>query len=339
VGIANLLQPTNVHAIGTDAGLSIQNTATATFDVSGTPQTTVLSNTVLTLVDELLDSVVVDDIGGPIAVGTPEAGSVLQYTITNNGNGSEEYKIIADVAIAEGGFDPTLIQIYLETNAVPGLQTGGDTPYVSGVSNPTLAEDESLTVYVVSDIPSGLSQGDDGEVQLRAVSATIEANAATDDPNDPAWPVPGVSYAGQGDGGGDAVVGTSNDPSNLLNRTTATYEVSDAVVSITKSTITVVDPFLGTTLVPGSIITYQLLVTVAGSGSADSLVISDPLPVELEYQPGTLTVDGVAEDDDFAPAGTDNSGFVSATTTIVVDQGSVVGGSPVITITYDAAIR
>ena len=69
----------------------------------------------------------------------------------------------------------------------------------------------------------------------RAVSVTIEANAGTDDPDNVAWPTPGDSFAGQGDGGGDAVVGTSNDVGGLLMRTTATYEISNAVVSIVKA--------------------------------------------------------------------------------------------------------
>ena len=85
-------------------------------------QTPVSSNTVQTTVDELLDVVVVDDSGGPVAVSVGETGAVLQFTITNNGNGSEVFRIVADDAVNEGGFDPALNQLYLESNALPGLQ-------------------------------------------------------------------------------------------------------------------------------------------------------------------------------------------------------------------------
>ena len=339
VGICCLAATTHVHAIGTDAGASIQNTATVNFEIGGAPQTPVSSNTVVTVVDELIDVVVVDDNGGPVAVSSPETGALLQFTVTNNGNGSEVFRIIADVNVAEGGFDPTLNQLYLETNGLPGLQIGGDTAYVSGSSDPTLAEDESLVVYVSADIPAGRAQGDDGDVALRAISATIINQTGITDPDDGGWPAPGTSYAGLGDGGGDAVVGSSHDTSNLLVRTTARFEVAAAVVTITKSAVSVLDPFGGTTLVPGSVITYQLDVTVTGTGNAENLVVSDILPAELEYQLNTLQIDGVAEDDDFAPAGTDNSGFDSGTTTVVVDQGVIAGGSPTIVITFDAAIR
>ncbi len=330
----------DVLAIGTDAGVNIQNTATATFDINGTPQTPVASNTVQTIVDELIDVVVVDDTGGPVAVSAGETGAVLQFTITNNGNGDEVFRLIADETVAEGGFDPILNQLYIESNGLPGLQIGGDTAYVSGIADPTLLEDESLVLYVVSDIPGGLGSGDDGDVAVRAVAETIiTGTGGIDDPDDAGWPAPGVSYAGAGDGGGDAVVGTSHDVTNLLMRTTGRYEVSDAVVTIAKSAITIVDPFGGTTLVPGTVITYQLDVSVTGSGTAESLVVSDVIPADLEYQAGTLQIDGVAEDDDFAPSGTDNSGFNAGTTSIVVDRGDVVGGAPTVVITFEAAIR
>lgn len=330
----------SVYAIGTDAGVNIQNTASASFEINGTPQTPVASNTVQTTVDELLDVVVVDDSGGPVAVSVSEVGAVLQFTVTNNGNGSEVFRIIADENINEGGFDPVLNQLYIESNAIPGLQVGSDTSYVPGSSDPVLNEDESLIIYVESNIPGGLAQGDNGDVQVRAVAQTIiTALAGIDDPDDAAWPVPGVSYAGAGDGGGNAVVGTSNDINNLLMRTSGRYTVSDAVVSIVKSATAIVDPFGGTTLVPGTIISYQLEVSVVGSGTAQALVIRDLIPAELEYQIGTLQVAGAGEDDDFAPSGTDNSGFDAGTTTVIVDQGDVVAGGANILVTFDAAIR
>lgn len=123
------------HALGTDAGRQIQSTAQASFDIGSVPQTPV-SSTLQTQVDELIDVTVVDDIGGPVVVASPQGLAILQFTVTNTGNGSEVFRIIAEVAVSEGGFDPSLIQLYLETNGIPGLQVGGDTAYVSGASDP-----------------------------------------------------------------------------------------------------------------------------------------------------------------------------------------------------------
>ncbi len=326
------------HALGTDAGRQIQNTAQASFDIGGVPQTPV-SSTLQTQVDELIDVTVVDDIGGPVAVASPQGSAILQFTVTNTGNGSEVFRIIAEVAVSEGGFDPALIQLYLETNGIPGLQVGGDTAYVSGASDPTLLEDEALTVYVDCNIPASELQNAEGHVELRAIAETIINEAGTTDPNSGGFPVPGTAYAGVGDSGVTAVIGASHDGGNRLILATGIYRVSAAIVIIDKTTTAVVDPFGGATFVPGTVISYDLSVTVSGSGGAENLIVTDVLPAELEYLASSLSVNGTAEDDDFAPAATDKSGFDSGTQTIIVDLGTVAGGSPVIRINFDATIR
>ena len=326
------------YAIGTDAGAQVENTASASFAISGAVQPPVTSNTTQTVVDELIDVVVVSNDGGVVGVASPETGAVLQFTVTNNGNGSEVFRILPDDGVAEGGFDPVINQLYIESNGVPGLQPGADTSYVPGISDPELAEDEVITIYVEANIPAALAQGDNGDVELRAISETIRTQAGTDDPDDVAWPTPGTSYAGLGTNGGDVVVGNSHDIANLLVRTTGRYQINSAVVTLTKTVDSVLDPFGGTTVVPGSVITYRLELSVSGVGTAENLVVSDPIPAQLDYQIGTLQVDGLAEDDDFAPLGTDNSGFDSGTGSVVVDRGSVAGGSPTVVITFDAAV-
>jgi len=95
--------------------------------------------------------------------------------------------------------------------------------------------------------------------------------------------------------------------------------------------VTVLDPFGGATLVPGSVITYQIDVTVSGSGDAENLVITYPIPVDLEYQTGRLNVSalpaGEEQDDDFAPATSDTTGFDGANQTITVNLDAVSGGA------------
>ncbi|MEM7077419.1 MAG: hypothetical protein AAF513_02210 [Pseudomonadota bacterium] len=328
----------SVAALGTDAGVSISNTATVAYEIAGAAQPPVSSTPVVTVVDELLDAVAVNDNGGNVPVSSPATGAILQFTVTNTGNGPEIYRIVAEDNVAEGGFDPSLTQLYLESNAIPGLQIGGDTAYVPGTGDPNLAEDQAQVVYVSADIGAGLSQNDIGDIALRAIAQTIINQAGTDDPDAVAWPTPGTSYAGQGDGGGAAVVGASNDTANLLIRTTGRYEVSNAVVTVVKTAPTVLDPFGGTTVVPGSVITYQLQVSVAGTGTAEALVISDVLPAEVSYVANSLLVDGVAEDDDFAPAGVDESGFDAGSSTVSVDRGDVTGGSPDVIVTFQVTV-
>jgi uncharacterized repeat protein (TIGR01451 family) len=340
-----------VQALGTDAGREILNAAQASFDVGGVPQTPISSNPTQTFVDELLDAALVNDDAGPVAVASPQSGAILQYTLTNTGNGGESFRLIANEALGGDAFDPTLVQIHLETNATPGLQigAGGDTPYLAGSNDPILAADAAQVVYVESNIAGALAPNADGIIELRAVANTIFAAAGTDDPNDAAFPDVGDAYVGLGDldenGGANvtAVVGTSHDAANRLFLAQGSYRVSAAVVTLTKSAITALDPFGGTTLVPGTVITYQIDATVSGAGDAENLLIADPIPADLEYVPGSLSVSalpaGEEADDDFAPAGTDNTGFDGANQTIIVNLATVAGGTPVITMTFQTTIR
>ena len=342
-----LLLPLVGQAAGTNAGREVNNTATASYEIAGTSQTPVTSNTAQVFVDELLDADVSSDDAGPVGVTSPANGAVLQFTVTNTGNGNETFRLVADDGVGGDGFDPSLNQLYLESNGTPGLQVGagGDTPY-GLAGDPLLAAEQSLVVYVSSDIGSGLAPNLEGAIALRAVPVTLIAQIGSDQPAD--FPPPGTVYAGAGDaaesGGGNvaAVVGTSFTAGNLLLIDEGRYVVSEAVVGLTKTAIAVSDPFGGTTAVPGSVITYEIVAEVVGTSPAEALVITDSLPAELEYVSASLIVSalptGENADDDFAPLGVDNTGFDVGSTTVTVNLADLAGGAT-ITITYQASIR
>src|SRR4030095_13657850 len=108
------------------------------------------------------------------------------------------------------------------------------------------------------------------------------------------------------------------------------YVISAATLSLVKSA-TVVDPFSGTSQVPGSTITYTLVASASGSGSVANVVVNDNIPTGTTYQTGSITLDGNAQTD--ANDGTDDSQYVSTGTLHVsVGLGSVTaGGSHTIT--------
>jgi uncharacterized repeat protein (TIGR01451 family) len=62
-------------------------------------------------------------------------------------------------------------------------------------------------------------------------------------------------------------------------------------------TATVADPFGGTTVVPGSVVTYTILATVSGGGSLPNLRITDAVPTGTTYLPGTITLGGATQTD------------------------------------------
>ena len=90
---------------------------------------------------------------------------------------------------------------------------------------------------------------------------------------------------------------------------TGAYLVSSVAVGITKSVAAVRDPGGGSSVMSGSVLTYRLVVTAAGTGTVTGVTVSDPLPATLTYLPGSITVDGAsrtdaADGDDSSVAGT-----------------------------------
>ncbi len=339
-----LLLNSHAYAVGIAAGLDIDNNATATYSVGGEVQSPVSSNAVRISVDEILDATVTSNDGAPLAVTSPGADAVLSFTVANTGNGIESFRLIAEDGLGGDDFDPTNVRIYVESNGVPGLQVGvgGDIAYAPG-GEPSLAADAVLDVYLLADTPAGFGAGATARLGLRAVAVTLAIGAGTDDPADAGFPQPGAVFAGAGDAGVDAVVGITYQTTTFAIRAEGQLRVSDAVVDIDKSLVSVTDPFGGATVVPGAVLRYAIAVTVVGAGTVDTLLVTDTLPAALEFVGGSLTSTylpaGQELDDDFTPGGTDNTGFDAPSTTVQFDLGSVAGGGAPITVGFDARIR
>ena len=204
-----LLSPV-VQAAGTAAGSLIANTATMQFAIDGTVKET-RSNTTRTRVDEVLDVVVTAEQAEVVAIDSPAENAVVSFLVTNTGNGTEDYRLFLDLHVNEGGFDPSSGLLHLESNGIPGLQTGagGDVPLVEG-SPVTMPAGGMVTVYAVATIPGALAANAESHIRLRAVSSTLAAAAGVADPDSPEFPPPGTSYPGAGDGSTHAVVGLTH---------------------------------------------------------------------------------------------------------------------------------
>jgi uncharacterized repeat protein (TIGR01451 family) len=300
-GGAMLLPMHAAHASGTRAGTFIDNTATATYDQGGTP-TTVDSNPHRVQVDELID-VNVDWTDPADVPTTPGSTSqVTAYQVTNIGNGVETYGLTTVSTVGGDNYDPTVTSLVIDDG--DGVyEPGIDVVYVPGSNDPVLNPDGSVTIFVLVTTPGTVVDNDRGGVQLVATSRTGTG-------------APGSSIAGAGEGGSVAVFGTSGGDDN----DTGYYEVTSATVALTKSA-TVADPFGGTTVVPGSVITYTLVASVTGSGSLPNLRINDVVPTGTTYVPGSITLGGTAQSD---AADADAGSFAANTAT--VNLGTVPGG-------------
>lgn len=306
-------------AEGTLAGTDILNTAQVSYELDGT-EVSQTSNTVTITVDEILDVAVV--LQSPqVTVAPGQTGAVLVYTLTNSGNGPEQFNLSVINNDAAEDFDPVAQSpaIYFDTDGSGDLSAADD-PYVPGSNDPLLAADESITLFVVNDIPTGLTNGQVGRSALNAAADTGTG-------------APGTVFAGAGEGGGDAVAGASGAEDQAVGE----YIVSDVTVALNKSAV-VVDQFGGSAPTPGATITYTITVSVTGTGTATAAGVTDPIPANTTYQPGSLTLNGAAlsdatDADEGAFNNTPPNGEVSVT------LGDLVEADGIQTITFSVQIN
>jgi uncharacterized repeat protein (TIGR01451 family) len=278
----------SAFAAGTPAGTQIPNSATLSFTVNGQPASLTAVAPVV-VVAEVINVLLTWQDASALPVNSPDIGRPLRFLLTNTGNGSESFSLLRDNAITGDQFDPAnaaIGAIYLESGAQPGFQPSGpnaDILYLPGVNDPVLAADASRAVYVISDIPAALANGALGIVGLRAASTTPGAAGA----------FPGTSLTGLGQGGVDAVIGGSR----AISATNGSYINSGLAVMVAKTVASVVDPRGGNLVMPGSLMTYHLVLTVSGNGVAQNLSFSDPLPASTSYVPGSISVGGSARSD------------------------------------------
>jgi len=318
VTLAGISMPLSGFALGTIAGTDIDNTAVVSYEVAGTPQTTT-SNTVTLIVAEVLD-VDITLLSGPASVSSGTSAQDLLFVVTNTGNGSESFTLTIDNALSGDDFNPVAslpAAIYFDTDA-SGDFSPGDTPYSPGTNDPLLAPDAAIDILLVNDIPAALANGLTGLSELGAEAFTGSGN-------------PGDRFPGAGDGGVDAVAGTSG----ADDADSGQYIIGDIQLDVVKSAI-VLDPFGGSDPVPGAEITYRIILTPTGADTATNSIVTDPIPVNTTYVPNSMTLNGGALTD---AADADAGIYTTAPTPEVsVTLGDLAGGSGAQTIEFIVTI-
>ncbi|MBU6266308.1 MAG: DUF11 domain-containing protein [Sphingomonadales bacterium] len=311
--LAAVLASPAAHATGVAAGTAINNVATATYS-TGTGTGTVTSNTVTVKVAELLNVAVAPLTSTPVAAGSNAA--VLSFQVTNTGNGSEAFNLTANPTVAGNAFNGTIQQVVIDSNGNGTYDPGTDTVITNGSASAALPADGNVKVFVVVNLPAGVTDTQVSQVRLSAVSTTGSGN-------------PGTLFAGKGDGGVDAVVGASHADQNAL----ASLVASLATISLTKSA-TIADTFGGTAPLPGATVTYTLIAHATGTGTATGVHVTDAIPTGTTYQGGTLTLNGTGLTDAAdADAGTGSASGIDVT------LGTMAGGSADKTVTFQVKIN
>ena len=300
------------HASGVTAGTLIQNTASATYS-SGSGTNTVQSNTVSVKVNQLVDVAVAGLNSSPV---TATSTATLSYSITNSGNGSDSFNLLADPNVAGNPFVGTVQTIAIDTNANGQFDPGIDQVISAGGSTPSIAPDSSLKVLVVVSLPANATDAQSSQVKLTATSVIGSGTS-------------GTLFAGKGIGGVDAIIGMSHGTGSAFNSIAASL----AAVSLTKSAV-IADQFGGTSPVPGALVTYSIVASVTGSGKAIGVHVTDAIPAGTTYQPGTLALNGsTLTDAADADVGVVNSSGID------VALGDIAGGSADKSITFKVKIN
>lgn len=215
---------------------------------------------------------------------------------------------------------------------------GSDLPYIEGSTLP-FAANAQHSIYVVAEIPAGITSNALSQLRLRAVSTTLFAKTALHDPDLPGFLLPGTAFPLVGDNGSTAVVGLSYSPAEPVFSALSGFKIDAPVVTIDKSAIAVRALDGSDAVRPGSVVDYQLEVVVLGNRVVERATLTDLLPPELAFIAGSLSINDSTEGDDFEPIGLDAGGFDQNQGLLQVPLGTLGSNTGSHVITFSATIR
>ncbi len=320
-----LLTSSNVFSA---AGDTITSIATVNYAIGGVAGAG--NATVSFIEDRRINFLIVESDGGaavPVISGMNNA--IMQFTVTNTGNATQDFLVTAANTSPNpfispvDNFDPLAgtIQVFVESGVTPGYQAAQDV----AVFIDELNVNASRVVYLIADMP-GQVIGDVAALALitqvaEGGAASVEGIAMNADTNGNISPAGLFSNGSTNMPVGTAAIITDspltmetvfNDPAGLNPEDISSDGVQDIAangqhsdagayqvmspVNILK-TVTVIDTLGGTEPHPGATLRYQLAVSVSGNTSVDNLIIADVIPVNTTYTDGSLLLNGAAQTD------------------------------------------
>ncbi|OGW34169.1 MAG: hypothetical protein A2X58_10970 [Nitrospirae bacterium GWC2_56_14] len=286
VAAVAIVAPLSAEAAGTASGISITNSATVNYEVSGVPQTAILTGPTATfVVDNKVNLTVTTTNGSYVSTAPSATSQVLTFRVTNNGNTTQDYSLASSATVTDpfGGadnFNATLVGVFVESGATAGYQTAEDTATFID----ELVSDATATVYIVADIPAGRATNDIAAYALIATThdgGSGGIGAATTDDSGAGNSLLGVDVV-FADAANGTVPGDTQYDGEGSDR--SAYRVTAAALTIAKTAVVYSDPFstVNPKMIPGAVITYTITVTNGATGSqADNVSITDSLAAEI----------------------------------------------------------
>ncbi len=249
-----VLSLAGANAWASTAGTLISNTASLRFEAAEGSRV-VASNTVTLLLAERLDvTVVAEGAQMPIADGHAMA---VGFRVTNSGNGPETFDLTTQ---AEGA---TVLRLAIDANDDGIYDPAIDLP----VATVALDAGGSRRLFVLA------------ERTATPASVALTARAQT------GTGIPGTVFVGQGQGGSDAVTGTTE----AIATARVPIEPLSSGASLIKSQI-ILAPDGTNHAVKSAVITYVLEARFTASAEAAEIV--DAIPAGTAYVAGSLMLDG-----------------------------------------------
>ncbi|MCU6454236.1 hypothetical protein LPN01_09110 [Sphingomonas sp. A2-49] len=247
----------------TRAGVRVVNVATLSVR-DGDGERTLPSNPASLTVAERLDLTL--DPGNDARVDIGSGGGAVAVVLVNRGNGSEAF----DLAAQPSDATVTIRGVAIDRDGDGRFDAATDALLTDG-RTPALDPGATLRLLVLVDPAATPVTVATIDVTARAVTGTGPA---------------GTVFAGQGDGGGDAVTGATTARATLA---VAIGAAPPPAAQLVKSQ-SVRAPDGSDRPVNGAIITYRLEARILRAAAA--VRIDDPIPQGTLYVPGSLTLDG-----------------------------------------------
>jgi uncharacterized repeat protein (TIGR01451 family) len=278
-------------AEGTNAGATITNNVSVTFNVGGVSQNAESASDQFT-VDRRVN-VNVNFVGTATIVSPGQSRAAIAFDVTNLSNDTVDLDL--DAALRAGNAaNIGNFRVFLDSDGDRVLSAtelaAGPITYLDEV-----AEDGTVAVIVLSDIGLDAVDADIFDVTLTAnahAGGTVGSLGAEI-----------VATSGANTAGVDNVLFDGAGDTDLANdgafSDTGRYTVAGALVSVAKSSRVVSDPVNGTTnpkAIPGATVEYCITVANAsGAATATDVGVTDDLPVDVTYDASFgIFVDGDA---------------------------------------------
>lgn len=287
-------------AVGTTSGTSISNTATLAYTVGGIAQAA-LPGTVAFTVDDKVNVLVAGGVQTGVTPG--QTGALTPFTVTNNGNATQGYNLVAAnasngaytvVTAITDNFDPVVALTIYRDNTCNGIIDGADA-IVTTI--PTLPAGSTACLLVSTNIPLAQANGDGAVVSLKATTVWPTPLVGAEEPAAVVAGAVVTATAGANTAGVDVVLadglGVVDNASDGAFSTYGAYKVSSAVLSVSKVATLVCDPINGNVNpknIPGAAVQYAVTITNASGGASATLTtVTDTLVAALGFDPKLIS--------------------------------------------------